>query len=200
MKKLQTAHMSTAQRGAAMFTALIMLIAVTLLSLASLGTSLMELRMSSNEEQGMLAFQTAQGAIDVVIDQDEKSTAATTKNFAVVGSLGYTKCTQNAQAPLKCQENSLVLEPAEMFPITPTSTGPVTQVGIERISDSGCPPRSKKLATSCSKQNAAVFKVDAVVNRIAMGRGKAGVSQGYLKLIPVLSQGGGTPPPSSGHN
>ena len=185
------------QRGAAMLTALIMLIAVTLLSLASLGTSLMELRMSGNEEQSMQAFQIAQSAVDVVIDQDEKSTAAATKNFAVVGSLGYTKCTPGAKPPLSCQEKSLDLQNTGIFQLGGTD---IAEVGIERISDSGCPPRSKKLATSCSKQNAAVFKVDAVVDRVAWGRGRAGVSQGYLKLIPVLPQGGGTPPPTAGHN
>lgn len=186
-----------------------MLIAVTLLSLASLGTSMMELRMSGNEESSMQAFQSAQAAVDAVIDQDEKTPATAPKNFAVVGPLGYTKCSPNIPIgtpgyPTGCQDTSIALPPVlvdgkPVFDTDPTK-GRGNIVAIERISDSGCPPRSTKLATSCSKQSAAVFRVDSVASKAHLGQGRGGVSQGYLKLIPTSGQSSGNPPPSAANN
>lgn len=185
----------SSQQGAALLTALIMLIAVTLLSLASLGTSMMELRMSGNEESSMQAFQSAQAAVDAVIDQDEKSPDTTVKNFAVVGTLGYTKCTPNTPVgtigyPATCQDFSIALPPVKIDGKLIFDDGGGKKSGkgnvlaIEMISDCGCPPRSKKFGTSCSKQNAAVFRVDSVLNKAHLGQGQGGLSQGFLQLIP----------------
>lgn len=201
----------SAQQGAALLTALIMLIAVTLLSLASLGTSMMELRMSGNEESSMLAFQSAQAAVDAVIDQDEKSPSTAIKNFAVVGALGYTKCSPNTPVgtpgyPASCQATDITLPTVMIGPEKVFddggggASGKGNIVAIERISDSGCPPRSNKLGTSCSKQSAAVFRVDSTFNKAFLGQGKGGVSQGYLKLIPTSGQTGGSPPPVAANN
>ena len=71
------------QDGAALITALVFLVALTLLTLASLGTSLLQLRMSGNEESTMKARQATQAVIDNVIDN-----AST--NFTVTGDVGYT--------------------------------------------------------------------------------------------------------------
>lgn len=205
MLPISRVNSRSSQQGAAMLTALIMLIAVTLLSLASLGTSMMELRMSGNEESSMQAFQSAQAAVDAVIDQDEKSPTTALKNFAVVGQLGYTKCSPNTPVstpgyPTACQDFGITLPPVQIDgkdifdPGKANNDGLGNVVAIERISDSGCPPRSSKLGTSCSKQNAAVFRVDSTFNRAFLGQGKGGVSQGYLKLIPVASQNNNNPP------
>ncbi|MBI3575496.1 MAG: hypothetical protein HY083_07585 [Gammaproteobacteria bacterium] len=71
------------QHGAALITALVLLVALTVLTLASLGTSLLQLRMSGNEESTMKARQATQAVIDNVIDN-----AST--NFTVTGDIGYT--------------------------------------------------------------------------------------------------------------
>lgn len=184
----------SSQQGATLLTALIMLIAVTLLSLASLGTSMMELRMSGNEESSMQAFQSAQAAVDALIDQDEKSPDTTIKNFAVVGSLGYTKCSPNTPVgtigyPATCQDFNITLPLVKIdneliFDAGGNQDGRGNVLTIEMVSDCGCPPRSEKFGTSCSKQNAAVFRVDSVFNKAHLGQGKGGVSQGFLQLIP----------------
>lgn len=200
----------SSQQGAALLTALIMLIAVTLLSLASLGTSMMELRMSGNEESSMQAFQSAQAAVDALIDQDEKSPLTAFKNFAVTGSLGYTQCSNNVPVgtsgyPTACQNNGInlpttMIDGELIFKPGTANDGKGNIVSIERISDSGCPPRSSKLGTSCSKQSAAVFRVDSVSSLAHLGQGRGGVSQGYLKLIPTAGQSGGAPPTGAANN
>jgi type IV pilus assembly protein PilX len=206
----------SSQQGAALLTALIMLIAVTLLSLASLGTSMMELRMSGNEESSMQAFQSAQAAVDALIDQDEKTPLTAFKNFAVTGSLGYTQCSGNVPVgtpgyPASCQDNRIIL-PTTMIDGKAifddggvsggtTASGRGNVITIERISDSGCPPRSSRLGTSCSKQSAAVFRADSVSSQAHIGQGRGGVSQGYLKLIPKGDgQNGGSPPTGAANN
>ncbi|MGD9257566.1 MAG: PilX N-terminal domain-containing pilus assembly protein, partial [Gammaproteobacteria bacterium] len=54
------------QRGAVLFTALMFLIVVTLVALASIRSGVLELRMSLNDELSVSAFQQAQALADWV--------------------------------------------------------------------------------------------------------------------------------------
>jgi Tfp pilus assembly protein PilX len=60
-------HRHPSQRGLALIVALIILAGVTLISLAGVNTSTMELRMALNEEAKGDTFQTALAALDFVI-------------------------------------------------------------------------------------------------------------------------------------
>lgn len=158
------------QRGAALFTALIILVAVTLVSLASLSTSLLELRMSANEEATMQAFEMAQAAIDDMISQGDD-------NFAVVGGPGYKKCTANSPDWANCDQTAaLVLD-------APLSTAPNDHVvEIERQSGEVCPPRA--LSTSCVKAKAVLFSIASGYDKTLLGQGRADLEQGYMVVIP----------------
>jgi len=159
----------SAQRGAALFVALILLMAITLVSLASLSTSLLELRMSNNTEAGVSAFEYAQSAMDDVISNGST-------NFLVTGVNGETNCT--ASYPTACTYNNVVLP-------SPFDNAAANQLKITRTSDSGCPPRIPNYETSCDKSKAASFTVDSLYDRSALGQGKAQVLQGYVKVFPT---------------
>lgn len=168
------------QRGAALFTALIFLVVISLIALSSLGTSLLELRMSSNEEFAMNAFQSAQAAIDNVIVNNEA-------NFVIAGSVGHKNCTPG----LTCDSNGVTL---------PAPFNSVNQVEITRNSDSACPPRSTYFATSCSWSRAASFDIASTHDKSAMGQGRAKLNQGYIKLYPTTPGGADNRPATSLYN
>lgn len=155
------------QRGASLLTALIILVAVTILALGSLGTSLLELRMSSNHEASVTAKQTAQAALDAVLADAEAS-------FIVTGNIGNTRCVN-----LTGCDGALATLPA---PLTTAS-----EVRITRTSEQGCPPAVSK-ATSCANANAANFEVESMYDNTLQGGGNTELVQGYIKLIPVSGQ------------
>ena len=72
------------QRGAALITALIFLIIITMLSLSSMRSSTMELRQATNDEIRTTAFQNAQALVDAVLD--------TPSAMPVIGGVGYRTC------------------------------------------------------------------------------------------------------------
>lgn len=168
------------ERGAALFTALIFLVVISLIALSSLGTSLLELRMSSNEEFSMNAFQRSQAAIDNVI-------ANSGANFIIAGSVGHTNCT----ADLTCDSNGVTL---------PAPFDTVNELTITRTSDSGCPPRSSKFETSCTYSQAASFDIASTFDKASMGQGRAKLNQGYIKLYPTTPGGGGGGPATAEYN
>jgi Tfp pilus assembly protein PilX len=162
----------SAQNGATLFLTLIMLVVITIISLATLGTSLMELRMSSNAESSMSAQQETLSAIDNVIQNAET-------NFTVAGGLYYRNCTSG----LSCDENSIAL---------PAPFDTHTKVEIMRESETTCPPPLLHYSTSCTNSKAASFKVYGI--RSGLGQGLSELNQGYINVFPIK---GGSPPPDS---
>lgn len=73
------------QRGVVLVVALVLLVAITLLSLAGISTTTLELRMATNQQARVNAFQQAEAGIDAV--------ASNLDNFAVSGRVGETRCT-----------------------------------------------------------------------------------------------------------
>ena len=160
------------QQGAALLTALIILVAVTLLSLASLGTSLLQLRMSGNEEMSMQAFELAQAGVDhVVINHDALVT--------VMGDIGFTRCTANY--PYSCDENSTLALPTQA-PFLDGGNTDKHSLAIEKVSEGFCPPRGMEL--SCDKAKAATFAIRSRYNKVALGQGLSDITQGFIKPIP----------------
>lgn len=161
------------QRGAALFTALIILVVLTLVTLASLSTSMLELRMSTNEESRTVAFQSAQASIDNVINIDyiarQPATVDETKQFfKITGATGYSQCTPNWSNGGSCNTNAIVLT----SPLDGTSSGS-NQIKVTRLTDP-VPTRNNKCAS------AATFRVDGVYDRSALGHGKSYLVQGYV--------------------
>jgi len=155
----------SAQRGASLLTSLIMLVALTLVSLGSLGTSLMELRMANNAESGMAAIQMAQAGID--------ATVATPSNYFIVdGVVGDTRC-YNVSG---CTKSISTM---------PEPIASVHQVRITRVTNETCPPRTRNSASSCSKMHATMFVSESSYDNSLAGQGQAHLVQGYINLIPA---------------
>ena len=169
----------TEQRGASLFTALIMLLALSVVSLASLTTSLMELRMANNAEAGMSAFQFAQAGIDAALTDESN-------NFVVTGTVGNTRCTPKVTTA--CTTSMAA------FP-TPAEN---TAVRITRVTDKGCPPRTRNSASSCAKQSAATFVTESSYDGTLVAQGKADLTLGYIKLLPGTNQNIVTSPTPTG--
>ena len=159
------------QRGAALFTSLIMLIALTLVALASLGTSLLELRMSGNEEMAMSAFQSAQAGVDVVLND---ALAEEPQVVLARGAKGDTTCYNVAGCTFPI--------PANLVPLPVKSA--YSKITITQTDDRGTAPRSRRFATSTRLFSAAYFEVESVFDKSAIGQGKAGVVEGFLQLLP----------------
>jgi len=173
-------HTPVSQRGASLFTALIILVALTLVSLGSLGTSLLELRMSGNEEASMGAFQAAQAAIDATV-------ASAETNIVVAGTVGNRSC-YNISG---CEQTLASM---------PSPIGSNHTIQITRITDEGCPPRTRDSATTCAKQHAATFTIDGMFDKTLYGQGKSDLVQGYIKLIPVTQEQTSGAPKTAAHN
>jgi Tfp pilus assembly protein PilV len=158
------------QRGASLFTSLIILVGITLVSLGSLGTSLMELRMANNAEAGSAAFQLAQAGIEATLAKPEEY-------YIVKGSVGETRCYNLAGC----------IDTIDSLP-EPMATkwNADSHLKVTRVTNETCPPRTRHTATSCAKQKAAGFVAESSFDATFAGQGRAELAQGYIKLFPAL--------------
>ena len=162
---MSTLNSMKRQTGAALFTVLILLVALTLVSLTSLGGSLLELRMAANEEAEMSAFQRAQAGVDAVLSD-------ATANFVVSGNVGHRNCYNRSG----CEATIAAL---------PEPVGSDNTIVIERLTETACPPRTRDSATSCANQGAVTFSLQSEFDATDSGQGKAEINQGYIQLVPA---------------
>lgn len=159
----------TRQRGAALITALIFLVIITMLSLSSMRSSILELRQSSNDEVRVAAFESAQAIIDGVLD--------TPGNMPVVGDVGYRVCSGSGA---DCDQTGMAL-PDGMY-ATEIGAGQV-DVKVTRLSPLYRPP-PRGLGTSARMLTAVAFQIDADYDRTADGFGNAEITQGVIVVVP----------------
>lgn len=157
------------QRGAALITALIFLIIITMLSLSSMRSSLLELRQASNDEIRVAAFESAQGIVDSVID--------TPANMPVVGDVGYRICTSNLT---DCDQTTVTL-PDGLYEAEVAADQ--VSVGVTRLAPLYRPP-PRGLGTSARLLTAVAFQIDSEYDRADEGFGHSAISQGVLIVIP----------------
>jgi hypothetical protein len=145
------------QAGAVLVLVLMMLIGITLISMATVNTSVMELRMARNAESGVNNFQTALSAVDFVISNPA--------NLPTVGPL---------------------MVPTAM-PLTGSvftvSGGDTITASAARVSECGLPPRMRA-ANSLMAFSAFNYEITANLNKNNSGMGQTGVVQGFLRLAP----------------
>lgn len=159
------------QRGVALVVTLVVLIGISVVSLASLKTGVFELLMAGNEEARTSAFQRAKAGLDAV--------AARISNFVVIGDIGYRNCTPGATVA-GCAMNNITV-PGEFDP-----TG--SEMFVERLAPlSACPPRG--MATSCENFSVSSFAIDAHYSDTPNRGGRSRQQEGYLILVPRLDQG-----------
>ena len=160
------------QSGIVLFTALVFLVVVTMIGVASMRSSTLELRMSLNEEARISAFQQAQALSDAII-----FTPSTTP---VVGGVGYRICTPSVPGGVPCDQRNLTVPNA--FILGEMGAGRLGAV-VERVGTVDTPP-PRGLDSSVDKFSAPAFRIQSTYDREDEGLGSATVNEGVLVLIP----------------
>jgi len=145
------------QQGVTLVVVLMMLIGITLVSMAAVNTSVMELRMARNAEYGVNNFQTALSAVDFVI--------ADPANLPTVGPL---------------------MQPAPVSltgPLFGVDTGDTMTASAIRVGECGLPPRMRA-ANSMMAFSAFDYEITANLDKNGSGMGQTGVVQGFLQMGP----------------
>jgi len=145
------------QHGAVLVLVLMMLIGITLISMATVNTSVMELRMARNAESGVNNFQTALSAVDFVI--------ANPANLPTVGPL---------MLPTAANLTGSVFA---------VSGGDTLTASAVRVNECGPPPRMRA-ANSLMAFSAFNYEITANLDKNKSGMGQTGVVQGFLRLAP----------------
>ena len=147
----------SSQRGVVLIVVLMMLIGITLISMATVNTSVMELRMARNAEYGVNNFQTALSAVDFVISDPA--------NLPKVGPL--------------MQPTPVTLSGS----VFAASAGDTVTAAAVRIDECGLPPRMRA-ANSLMAFSAFDYEITANLDKNASGAGRTGVVQGFLQMGP----------------
>ena len=145
------------QGGVVLVVVLMMLIGVTLISIAAVNTSVMELRMARNSEYGVNNFQTALSAVDFVISDPA--------NLPTVGPL---------------MTPTPVTLTGSLFS---ASTGDTMTASAIRVAECNLPPRMRA-ANSLMAYSAFNYEITADLDKNVSGMGQTGVVQGYLQMGP----------------
>jgi hypothetical protein len=151
------------QSGVALVVALIILIVVTLIAMAALKTSTMELRMARNEEADTNTFQTAMAAIDFVISDET--------NLPATGPL------------LVPVDVALPDDPGVSHEPFDVTAGDAIVATAARLRDCVPPPRARQ-GSSLIGFSAFHYDIAADVNKNESGMGRSAMSQGYTLLGP----------------
>ena len=138
------------QDGAILVISLVILIAITLLTISSMRSSNIGLRMAQNEESRVAAAQGAQALADAIVS-DPNTTP-------VIGGSGFTICTAGESG---CNRNDLPVANQDIayYIATGALTGRVQRMGpIFR-------PPPRVVESSIDKFSSAAFEVTAIYDR-----------------------------------
>lgn len=157
------------QQGAALITALIFLVIITMLSLSSMRSSMLEMRQAQNDEVRAAAFEGAQAVVDAILD--------TPANMPVAGNVGDTTCSPGISG---CTQNTITMP--DGFHEDDVASGAIA-VTVTRLGPAFRPP-PRGLGTSARMLTAAAFQIDADFDLTDQGRGQSEISQGVLIVVP----------------
>lgn len=157
------------QSGAVLVTALIFLLAITVLTVSSMRSSKIELHMAHNEESRIAGIQAAQALADAI--------ATNPASTPVTGLPGFTACTPNEAG---CTKNDLsVTDPALAYEVASNHIS----ARVQRTGTVFKPP-PRIVESSIDKFSAASFSVATTYDRMDAGLGRQQVVQGVLVLVP----------------
>ena len=199
---MKTMNLPNQQQGVALAVAMILLLGVTVVSLASLNTSLLELVMAGNEQARMSAFQKAQSGLDAV----EAEICADYKAFfAPYVGTGYAVCASTGFDNKTCDVTTLPLPVDYVNPDALANT----QIRARRFGTfQRSPPRgddtvnAADLSTSVacrgyrpssSLKSYAQILIESKYDAIASRGGRAHLVQGFLIELPGASADDGAP-------
>jgi Tfp pilus assembly protein PilX len=157
------------QNGAILMIALVFLVAITLLSTASMRSSNIGLFMAQNEESRITAEQAAQALADAIVVNPAST--------PVVGLTGFKFCTAGI---VDCDRNDL---PVENPQLAYSIASNYMQAVVERTGAEFSPP-PRVTESSIDKFTSASFTVVTTYDRVAEGRGRQQVTEGVLVLVP----------------
>ena len=175
------------QRGAVLFTALMFLIVVTFIALASIRSGVLELRMSLNDETRVSAFQQAQSLVDWV--------AATPAATPVVGDEDFKRCDTSVVDNASCDLSEAFVTEAELVAAmaavnTPAQQGQEFSVAVQRTGseDAPCP---RGIGTTAVGTGCAPFRVTVVYDCTdcapTVGGGRVEINEGVLVFVSSAS-------------
>lgn len=159
------------QSGAALFTALIFLVIITLVSLSAMRASTIELKMAGNTELKANAHHMAQAIVDAAM--------ADTGNTRVLGGVGTTTCFSG------CNYNDMELE-GGIFADASWTDGNTANGEIDAVVTRLDPleaPAPRSIGTSASVYSVATFSVDGTYDMSDVGQGRAQIVEGIMVLI-----------------
>jgi len=148
---------SPRQKGVVLLVVMMVLIGITLISMAAVNTSVMELRMARNAESGANNFQTAQSAVDFVISDSA--------NLPTLGPLMQI-------APVSLTGSVFVV-----------GAGDTVTAAAARVGECGLPPRMRT-ANSLMAFSAFDYEITAGLDKNVSGMGRTGIVQGFVQLGP----------------
>ena len=160
------------QTGAVLFTALIFMVVMTVIALASIRSSTLELRMSLNEETRVTAFQRAQALSDSIM-----FAPGTTP---VIGAVGYRICAASVPLSVICDQRDLIIPDANVQ--ASFAAGHLSAV-VERLGSERRPP-PRGIESSVDKFGAATFRVESTYDSAVAGLGGSDLSEGIMALVP----------------
>lgn len=167
------------QKGVVLVVALVLLVAITLLSLAGINTTTLELRMASNQQARVNAFQQAEAGIDGV--------KTDMSNFAVKGLVGQGRCTTDFHDTSRYYDATGEVS-CDTYDVSVPGQLDLTysRVAIQRL-----PPRLQPaprfVETSAEKLKVAAYKIDSRYDARDMRGGRAEHNQGMI--VTVLTPG-----------
>lgn len=165
-----TAHLSSKQQGLAMITALMVLIALTLIVLSGSRNSTMQLRMSSNLQSRIDALEYAQSGLDFV-KNNENITIGTGVSSVCYGDMSSFYAASIAAVSSSCTPTDVLPSPID------TNTGLllVREVALE----GDLPPN---MSTSVGLVEASYFRVYSAYDNTDNGQGRVMLGGGLMKL------------------
>jgi len=159
------------QRGAILVVALVFLVAISLLAVASMGSSNIGLHMAQNEESRVAAGQGAQALADLIISE-----SGTTP---VTGGSGFVFCTAGEAG---CSSNAMPVLNADLA--AAIAAGHIT-ARVERLGPVFRPP-PRVVESSIDKFTAASFQVITTYDRVDEKLGRQQITEGVLVLVPNM--------------
>jgi Tfp pilus assembly protein PilX len=159
------------QNGAVLIVALLFLVAISLLTLASMRASNIGLRMAHNEESSVVANQGAQALADFVVSRSETT--------PVTGTAGFTICTTHEP---NCDRNDL---PVNNAALAGGVAARQVSVRVQRMAPAFRPP-PRTVGASLDKFTSASFRVSATYDRTTDLLGQQQIVEGVMILVPTL--------------
>jgi hypothetical protein len=165
-----TANLASKQQGLAMMTAIMVLIALTLIVLSGSRNSTMQLRMSSNLQSRVDALEFAQSGLDFV-KNNNSITIGTGVASVCYGDMSSFYAASLSTVSSSCTPTSVLPSPVD------TNTGLL--LVREEALEGDLPPN---MATSVGLVEASYFRVYSAYDNTANGQGRAMLGGGLMKL------------------